>query len=169
MQFYISVIFLGFPDKIHKEKPSFLDVENNWLRTDRRTDGRTDRPSYRDARTHLKMLEWPKLCLWLIVTCSGYPTKVWKTKYIDIGYLQKFLEIIWNHDHPSVGSLVRQITLWAYLCSSLWCLPACLSLFLSFCLFYFVLTLHHIFSGATTHLYKRSGPSVGPSIGPVTF
>ena len=49
-QFYISVMFLGFPDKIHEEKPSFLDLENNWLRTDRRT----DRPSYRDARTHLK-------------------------------------------------------------------------------------------------------------------
>ena len=46
MQFYLSVMFLGFPDKIHEEKPSFLDFENNWLRTDgptdRRTDGRTD-------------------------------------------------------------------------------------------------------------------------------
>ena len=46
MQFYISVMFLGFPDEIHKEKPSFLDFENNWLptdgRTDRPTDGRTD-------------------------------------------------------------------------------------------------------------------------------
>jgi len=49
MQFYISVMFLGFPDKIHKEKPSFLDFENNWLRTDRPTDGRTDRPT--DGRT----------------------------------------------------------------------------------------------------------------------
>ena len=29
MQFYISVIFLGFPDKIRKERPSFLDFENN--------------------------------------------------------------------------------------------------------------------------------------------
>ena len=38
MQFYLSVIFLGFPDKIHEEKPSFLDFENNWLRTDGRTD-----------------------------------------------------------------------------------------------------------------------------------
>ena len=64
MQFYISVMFLGFPDKIHEEKPSFLDFENNWLRTDRPTDGptyrptdrRTDRPSYRDARTHLKTI-----------------------------------------------------------------------------------------------------------------
>ena len=66
MRFFISVMFLGFPDKIHKEKPSFLDFENNWLRTDRRTDrrtdwrmdgrtdGRIDRPSCRDARTHLK-------------------------------------------------------------------------------------------------------------------
>ena len=42
MQFYISVMFLGFPDKIHEEKPSFLDFENNWLRTDQRTDRRTD-------------------------------------------------------------------------------------------------------------------------------
>ena len=42
MQFYISVMFLGFPDEIHKEKPSFLDFENNWLRTDGPTDGRTD-------------------------------------------------------------------------------------------------------------------------------
>ena len=42
MQFYISVMFLGFPDKIHKEKPSFLDFENNWLRTDGPTDGPTD-------------------------------------------------------------------------------------------------------------------------------
>ena len=58
MQFYISAMFVGFPDEIHEEKPSFLDFENNWLRTDGptdgRTDGRTDRPSYRDARTHLK-------------------------------------------------------------------------------------------------------------------
>ena len=42
MQCYISVIFLGFSDKIHEEKPSFLDFENNWLRTDRPTDQRTD-------------------------------------------------------------------------------------------------------------------------------
>ena len=42
MQFYLSVMFLGFPDKIHEEKPSFLDFENNWLRTDGPTDGRTD-------------------------------------------------------------------------------------------------------------------------------
>ena len=44
MQFYISVMFLGFPDEIHKEKPSFLDFENNWLRTDRGTNGLTDGP-----------------------------------------------------------------------------------------------------------------------------
>jgi len=43
MQFYISVMFLGFPNEIHEEKPSFLDFENNWLRTDGPTDGRTDR------------------------------------------------------------------------------------------------------------------------------
>ena len=42
MQFYISVMFVGFPDEIHEEKPTFLDFENNWLRTDGRTDGPTD-------------------------------------------------------------------------------------------------------------------------------
>ena len=46
MQFYISVMFLGFPDEIQEEKSSFLDSKNNWLRTDgpsdRPTDGRTD-------------------------------------------------------------------------------------------------------------------------------
>ena len=45
MQFYISVMFLGFPNEIHEEKPSFLDFENNWLRTDGRTDGPTDGPT----------------------------------------------------------------------------------------------------------------------------
>ena len=54
MQFYISVMFLGLSDNIQEEKPSFFNFENNWLPTDGRTDGRTDRPSYRDARTHLK-------------------------------------------------------------------------------------------------------------------
>ena len=49
MQFYISVMFLGFPDEIHKEKPSFLDFENNWLRTDRGTDGLTDGPMDRQT------------------------------------------------------------------------------------------------------------------------
>ena len=34
MQFYISVMFLGFPDEMQEEKPSFLDLKNNWLRTD---------------------------------------------------------------------------------------------------------------------------------------
>ena len=65
MQFYISAMFLGFTDEIDKEKPSFLDFENNWLPTDGRTDGRmdgqTDRPSYRDAWTHLKTLTSPIL------------------------------------------------------------------------------------------------------------
>ena len=42
MQFYISVTFLGFPDEIHKEKPSISDFENNWLPTDGPTDGLTD-------------------------------------------------------------------------------------------------------------------------------
>ena len=42
MQFYISVMFLGFPNEIQEGKPSFLDFENNWLRTDGRTDRQTD-------------------------------------------------------------------------------------------------------------------------------
>ena len=42
MQFYISAMFVGFPDEMHEEKPSFLDFENNQLRTDGRTDGPTD-------------------------------------------------------------------------------------------------------------------------------
>ena len=58
MQFYISVMFLGFPDEIHKEKPPFLDFENNWLRTNGRTDGptngRTD-PLIEMRKPHLKM------------------------------------------------------------------------------------------------------------------
>ena len=45
MQFYISVMFLGLPNKIHEEKPAFLNFENNWLRTDRPTDGLTDGPT----------------------------------------------------------------------------------------------------------------------------
>ena len=53
-------MFLGLPDDIYEEKPSFLHSKKNALRTDGRTDGptdgRTDRPSYRDARTHLKMI-----------------------------------------------------------------------------------------------------------------
>ena len=49
MQFYISVMFLGFPDEMQEEKPSFLDSKNNWLRTDRRTNRRTNRPT--DGRT----------------------------------------------------------------------------------------------------------------------
>ena len=43
MLFYISAIFVGFPDEMHEEKPSFLVFENTWLRTDGRTDGQTDR------------------------------------------------------------------------------------------------------------------------------
>ena len=50
MLFYIFAMFVGFPDEIHEEKPSFLDFENNWLRTDGRTDGSSDR----DAGMHLK-------------------------------------------------------------------------------------------------------------------
>ena len=54
IQFNIYMMFLGLPDDIQDQKPSFFNFENNWLPTDRRTDRRTDRPSYRDARTHLK-------------------------------------------------------------------------------------------------------------------
>ena len=55
MQFYISAMFVGFPDEKHEEKSSFSDFENNWLWTDGRTDGRTDRPT--DGRTdpHIEM------------------------------------------------------------------------------------------------------------------
>ena len=42
MQFYISVMFLGLPDDIHKEKPSFLQFKKNALPTDRQTDRQTD-------------------------------------------------------------------------------------------------------------------------------
>ena len=47
MQFYISVMFLGFPDDIHDEKPSFLQFKKMRYRptdgqTNRRTDGQTD-------------------------------------------------------------------------------------------------------------------------------
>ncbi len=45
MQFYISVMFLGLPDDIHDEKPSFLQFEKNALRTDRQTDQPTDGPT----------------------------------------------------------------------------------------------------------------------------
>ena len=41
MQFYISVMFLGLPDDIHEEKPSFLQFKKKRI-TDRRTDGPTD-------------------------------------------------------------------------------------------------------------------------------
>ena len=48
LQFYISVMFLGLPDDIHEEKPSFLQFKKKTRyqptdrRTDRPTDGRTD-------------------------------------------------------------------------------------------------------------------------------
>ena len=55
MQFYISVMFLGLPDDINEEKPSFLESKKtHYGPTDGPADQRTDRPSYRDARTHLK-------------------------------------------------------------------------------------------------------------------
>ena len=59
MQFYIFVTFLGLIDDIHEEKPSFLEFKKKRITdqpTDGPTDGRTDRLSYRDARTHLKMV-----------------------------------------------------------------------------------------------------------------
>ena len=42
MQFYISVMFLGLPDDIHEEKPSFLQSKKNALWTDGPTDGPTE-------------------------------------------------------------------------------------------------------------------------------
>ena len=50
MQLCIFVMILGLPDDIHEETPTFIDFVNTWLPSD----GRTDRSSYRDARTHLK-------------------------------------------------------------------------------------------------------------------
>ncbi len=42
-QFYISVMFLGRPDDIHEEKPSFLQFKKkNALQTDGPTDHPTD-------------------------------------------------------------------------------------------------------------------------------
>ena len=42
MQFYISVMFLGLPDDIHEEKPSFLQLKKtHYPRTDGPTDGQT--------------------------------------------------------------------------------------------------------------------------------
>ena len=51
MQFYISVMFLGLPDNIQEEKPSFFNFENNWLPTDGPADGPTDGPT--DGQTLL--------------------------------------------------------------------------------------------------------------------
>ena len=43
MQFYISVMFLGLPDAIHEEKPSYLQFKKKHDGpTDGRTDGQTD-------------------------------------------------------------------------------------------------------------------------------
>ena len=55
MELNISVMFLGFPDEIREEKHSFLDFENNWLRTDGPTDGRTDRPTDRRTDSLIEM------------------------------------------------------------------------------------------------------------------
>ena len=40
IQLYISAVFVGFPDDIHEEKPSFFNLKKRI--TDRRTDRRTD-------------------------------------------------------------------------------------------------------------------------------
>ena len=42
MQFYISVMFLGLPDAIHEEKPSYLQFKKKSM-TDQRMDEPTDR------------------------------------------------------------------------------------------------------------------------------
>ena len=43
MQFYISVMFLGLPNAIHEEKPSYLQFKKKALRTNGLTGGPTDR------------------------------------------------------------------------------------------------------------------------------
>ncbi len=45
MRFYISVMFLGLPDDMNEEKPSFLQLK----KTERPTNGPTDGPT--DGRT----------------------------------------------------------------------------------------------------------------------
>ena len=47
---------LGSPNDFHEENCSFSAFKKNGLRTDHPSDGPTDRPSYRDARTHLKTM-----------------------------------------------------------------------------------------------------------------
>ena len=42
MQFYISVMFLGLPDAIHEEKPSYLQFKKKTLWNDGPTNGPTD-------------------------------------------------------------------------------------------------------------------------------
>ena len=42
-------------DDYHAPFHPDLPFKKKWLRTDGGTDGRTDRPSYRDAWTHLKI------------------------------------------------------------------------------------------------------------------
>ena len=51
MQFYISVMFLGLPDDIHEEKPSYLQFKKNALQIDGWTNRWTDRPT--DGQTLL--------------------------------------------------------------------------------------------------------------------
>ena len=48
MQFYISVMFMGLPDDIDDEKPSFLQFKKKRI-TDGRTDQLMDQP--RDGQT----------------------------------------------------------------------------------------------------------------------
>ena len=56
------------PDDIHEEKPAFFQLKKNASWTDGLTDGQTDRPSQKDARTHLKrmrnLLEDAPLTAW---------------------------------------------------------------------------------------------------------
>ena len=51
MQFYISVMFLGLPDDIHEEKPSFLRFKKNALPTNQPTDGPTDGQTHPHVET----------------------------------------------------------------------------------------------------------------------
>ena len=57
MQFFTFELFLSLPDDLHEENPPFTEFKmTGYGRTkmDRLPNGRTDRPSNRYARTHLK-------------------------------------------------------------------------------------------------------------------
>ena len=64
---HTAISMLDWPDDFHRDNSSFSAFEKKRVTdgpTDRPTDRRTDTPSYRDARTHLKM-ENPQSPEWL--------------------------------------------------------------------------------------------------------